>query len=174
MRNKDYLLDTNIAGYLVELKSGKLTEKCKNLQGHLENISADAKLFVSSISIGELHYGFQVAPSHMKDDIKKLCDYFINNLDIIILDVNENTARDYYATIRAKLFNQYSPKDGRKKKRPEEWENPSDSKSLTIQENDIWISAIAQNYNLILVSNDKMNAIKAVVGADLDCEDWLS
>lgn len=174
MRKKDYLLDTNIAGYFAELKSGNATEESKNLEKHLNRIPLDAKIFVSSITIGELQYGYCVASSEKKQEVKKICDYFKNNVNLYILNVDENSARDHYSIIREKLYEKYAPKIGKKKHRIEQWKNPIAADSLGIQENDLWISAIALNYNLILVSNDKMNVIKSVIGKALDFEDWLT
>ncbi|MGR3178386.1 MAG: type II toxin-antitoxin system VapC family toxin [Candidatus Anammoxibacter sp.] len=57
---KDYLLDTNIVGYLAEYKSGIQTDQTNNLGKHFSLLPESTKLFICSISIGELEYGIQV------------------------------------------------------------------------------------------------------------------
>ena len=37
----------------------------------------------------------------------------------------------------------------------------------------LWIASVAIAYNIILVTRDKMNAVKNVVGSDLQFENWL-
>lgn len=93
-----------------------------------------------------------------------------------LLNIDDNIARDYYADLRAKLFIKYGPKNrkrGNYNKRIEEWRDPTTSKLLQIQENDLWIAAVAMAHNLILVTHDKMNAIKSIEGLDLQFENWL-
>lgn len=174
MKMKDYLLDTNIAGHFAELKSGSTSSKSKILAEHLNKISNSSKIFITSISIGEIEYGYQVAPIEKQPDIKKLSE-FLQSGNITILNVDKNIACDSYATIRSKLFEFCAPKVRKnKKKRIEEWIDPTNSKCLQIQENDLWISAVALSYNLILVSNDKMEQLKKILTTDLEFEDWLN
>ena len=59
------------------------------------------------------------------------------------------------------------------KKRIEEWQDPTTSKELQIQENDLWISALAWAYNLILVTDDAMSAILNIAGNDIEFENWI-
>lgn len=170
LTHKDYLLDTNIAGYLAELKSGISSKKTYALSQKLYNIPKESKIFFCSITIGEIEYGYQVSPPHMKNDILLICNYLQGQM---IINIDQNIARETYSILRAKLFEKYAPKSGKKKKRVEEWMDPTTSKQLQIQENDVWISAVAMNLNLILVSEDKLNAIRSVTKGDLEIEQWL-
>jgi len=43
-----------------------------------------------------------------------------------------------------------------------------------MDENDLWIASVAMAHNLVLVTHDKMNAIKNITGSDLRFEDWLT
>jgi predicted nucleic acid-binding protein len=45
------------------------------------------------------------------------------------------------------------------------------SQELGIQENDLWMAAQALEYNLVFVTNDKMERIREVC-ADLQLENW--
>jgi tRNA(fMet)-specific endonuclease VapC len=174
MKQYYYLLDTNIIGFLIEFKSGYISQKTKALEKHWNTLSENTRLFLCPITVGEIEYGLRVAPyseEELRDKIRKE----ISKLDFF--DIDENIARDYYAELRARLFNRYAPKDKKNRrnynKRIEEWRDPTTSKLLQIQENDLWIAAVAMAHNLILVTNDKMEAIKNVASADLRFEDWL-
>ena len=172
---KHYLLDTNILGHLAEYKSGIQTDHAINLRKHISLLHESTRLFICSISIGEIEYGLQVAyPGDLGKlgHIRGLIDPFPINLQLAI---NSDVAKNYYAKLRAKLFEKFAPRD---KKRPqnriEQWREPVTGKELQIQENDLWIASVAMSFNLILVTNDKMNAIKEVIGTDLEIIDWLN
>jgi predicted nucleic acid-binding protein len=51
--------------------------------------------------------------------------------------------------------------------------DPVTSRELGIQENDLWIAAQALEYNLVLVTNDKMDRIRDVC-EDLQVENWTA
>ncbi|MGR3178067.1 MAG: hypothetical protein ACUZ8E_08435 [Candidatus Anammoxibacter sp.] len=89
--------------------------------------------------------------------------------------INSDVAKNYYAKLKAKLFEKFALKEKKSRQnRIEQWRYPSTGKELQIQENDLWIASVAMSFNLILVTNDKMNAIKEVVGTDLEIIDWLN
>jgi tRNA(fMet)-specific endonuclease VapC len=172
MQGKCYLLDTNVLGYLVEVKSGSHSPEAKALEKRLEEIKGK-NVFICCITIGEIEYGLKVAP--YKDSIKQsLTKQMVE--EFYSYSVDNDIAREQYATLRSRLFERYAPKNKRQrsndKKRVEEWIDPTTSKELQVQENDIWIAAVAMAYNFVLVTHDKMNAIKAVVGEDLTIVDW--
>jgi tRNA(fMet)-specific endonuclease VapC len=88
-----------------------------------------------------------------------------------VLDVT-STTRVYYGSIRAALFERYAPRDKRAKRfRLGQLTDPVSELELGIQENDVWIAAQAIEYNLVLVSNDKLTKIRDVAG-DLLLENW--
>ena len=90
-----------------------------------------------------------------------------------ILDVRKTT-RIYYGQIRACLFEKYAPQRGRKGLRPEQLVDPVTAKTLEVQENDIWIAAQALEYNLVLVTHDRMTRLREAVNDILDIEDWAA
>jgi len=171
MSVKYYLLDTNIFSHYPEIKQHDQSAEGKALQENLKKIPQGAKIFLCSVSAGEIEYGLRVAPCAIEehDKIRKFIDSFL------CLSVNRDVATKYYADLRAKIFNLYSPHSRRsKQKRKEELRNPVNSKELQIQENDLWICAVALAHNLILVTHDGMDPIKKVVGSSLQFEDWLA
>lgn len=169
-----YLLDTNILGYYAELKAGCETKESNALQMHLARVPRDAKIFLCPISAGEVEYGLKIGPyretqkQNQARDILNVFPY---------LEINKSIAMEYYADLRAKLYRKFAPisrkNKKRCKKRIEEWMDPTTSEKLQVQENDLWISAVALAYNLILVTHDMMKPIKSVLGAELKVEDWL-
>ena len=173
MKQYYYLLDTNILGSLAELKGGGSSPECKAVEKHWNTLPKDAKIFLCPITIGEVEYGLRVGP-YDKPEQHTLARQTLSAFPL--LNIDDNIARDYYADLRAKLFIKYGPKNrkrGNYNKRIEEWRDPTTSKLLQIQENDLWIAAVAMAHNLILVTHDKMNAIKSIEGLDLQFENWL-
>ena len=73
-----------------------------------------------------------------------------------ILDVNKHTIEPF-SDLRAALFKKYSPRDRRARLRakwPEDLQERTTAKELGVQENDIWIAALAIQYNLVLITGD--------------------
>ena len=170
-----YLLDTNILGYFAELKAGIISPECKALETRWNGLSQPqhARIFLCPITIGEVEYGLRVGPyvrPEQHEQARKILAAFP------VININIDIARDYYAALRAKLHDKYAPKDRKgnsRKKRIREWIDPATDKELQIDENDLWIASVAMAHNLVLVTHDKMNAIKSIVGTDLRFDDWL-
>jgi tRNA(fMet)-specific endonuclease VapC len=102
------------------------------------NIDKAESIFLPIIVVGELHYGVFSSSQVEKNtaDIKKIISRYQ------LLSINEETTR-IYGVIKAALH---------KKGRP-------------IPENDIWIAAIAIQYDLSLVTRD--NHFKEIEGLSL-------
>jgi tRNA(fMet)-specific endonuclease VapC len=176
MKQKDYLLDTNIIRYIHELEAGSQSNECKTLKARLSQLPQNAKIFLSPITVGEVEYGIRVGPYN--DPYKEKYKRLTNILESYpCLSIDSDIARQYYSLLRAKLYNQYAPKSKKDKsnikKRIEEWKDPTTSKDLQIQENDLWISAIALAYNLILVTDDAMIPIINIAGNDIEFVNWI-
>lgn len=158
----NYLIDTNTAGHLALLNSGISEPRLENLKNNLNSLPNDARIFFSVITLGEVEYGLKIGPQAKETEIQLISNFLKSTS---ILEINEGIASDQYASIRAKLFEKFAPKNNKsKKKRIEEWKDPTTSKELGIQENDLWIVATALYYNLILVSDDKMTRLSEVTG----------
>lgn len=91
----------------------------------LLNISSD--VFVPSVAIGELYYG--AYKSHRVEDNRRNIAAFVANRVVINVDID---TADVYGQIKQAL---------RAKGRP-------------IPENDIWIAALAIQFDLVLVTDD--------------------
>jgi predicted nucleic acid-binding protein len=173
--SKDYLLDTNVIAYYAEMKTGCKSEECRNLEDKLAKLSQESKpkLLLCSINIGEIEYGLDVAESkdtYQQKLVRDLIPLFS------LQDIDIHIAKNY-GVLRSRLFNYCAPRKkkqrGSDKKRIEEWIDPATSKELQIQENDLWIAAVAMTYNLILVTHDAMRPIRAIAGSDIEFDDWL-
>ena len=67
MKQKDYLLDTNIIRYIHEMEAGGRTRQCRVLKSRLESLTQTARIFLSPITTGEVEYGLRVGPFHDPD-----------------------------------------------------------------------------------------------------------
>ena len=97
-------------------------------QNVFDNIIKAENIYIPSIVIGELFYGVYNS-ARQKENIEKL-NQFINDANILNCDA---ISGNYYGQIKKQLKNKGNP----------------------IPENDIWIAALAQQYDLKLVSRDK-------------------
>ena len=94
----------------------------------IQKLAEAKETFISNITIGELY--FDAYKSNKVESNIKQIDSFVASS--VILNCDSTTAK-YYGQIKHKLKVKGKP----------------------IPENDIWIAAIAMQYNLILVSRDK-------------------
>ena len=174
MIENGYLLDTNIFSMLARAKSGDTDPNCQSVLKKVVTIEQTAQLFICAITIGEVEYGLKLSTKPnpiVHADVRAIIASFP-----IVYSIDHNIATDYYADIRAKVFTKYAPLGARgkiKSKWPEELTSPTDGKLLGIQENDLWIVAVAMAYNLTLVTADKMEHIqKAINIAEITFENW--
>jgi tRNA(fMet)-specific endonuclease VapC len=174
--DRDYLLDTNMLGYLAEAKAGSSAPKGQQIAQTIARVqNTGRKLFISSITVGECEFGLYASPrvDRSKQDVARAV--LASFPAIMVLPVDTNVAKFSYATLRAALFDKYAPKDRRglaKKKFVGEWTDPTTQKELGVDENDVWIASIAMAYNLTLVSDDRMVKIRDAAGMQLSVENW--
>ena len=157
------MLDTNAASVLWDARH----RDYKKIKSFLNNI-APSPTWVSAIVLAEVEYGLKIAPSidiNRQSDIRNELSKFTH-----ILDVDKHTIYPY-SDLRSELFKKYSPRDrkGRPKaNRPEDLVDRTSSRELGVQENDIWIASQAIQYNLILVTEDRMARLAEVSQALAD------
>lgn len=173
----DFLLDTNMLGYLAEAKSGKTNAETANVKRRVDQIVGEGKrkLFINAITLGEAEYGLRAAPN-VNHDLQKLAREVLGSFGVV-LSVDATAARQYYAAIRAKLFQTCAPKTRRgtaKKTCVEHWIDPETGSKLGIDENDLWIVATAAAHNLTLVTNDRMKKIIEATDSSIRIENWTT
>ncbi len=93
-----------------------------------ENLLHANEVFISSIAIGELYYGAYKS-CHTDNNLRQIDDF---TASCTVLCCNQDTAHEY-GIIKNRLR----------------------EKGMPIPENDIWIAAIARQYDLILITCDK-------------------
>jgi len=152
-----YLLDTNAASILWDARH----RDHRKIKIFLENISS-SPIWISIIVLAEIEYGLKIVPRldvGRQDDIRNEMAKFL-----LILALDKHTVAPY-SDLRAELFKKYAPKDRKGRlttRRPEDLVDRTTAKELGVQENDIWIAAQAIQYNLILVTRDRMSRIAEV------------
>lgn len=143
-----YLLDTT---HCLNLIWGFLDEKLNSL--------GEALISTSVISSGELIFGAYKS-EQANDNIKEVLDFL---MDIIVYEIDSETAV-IYGKLKNAVLERFGPKDRRKRR-------GFKLESLGIKDNDLWISAVAIQNNLILVSGD--NDVMRLNGIEgLRVENW--
>lgn len=153
----DYLLDTNILSMWYDASRPEHTKVIARVDAaRLPDSTTGymARLFVSTVTLGEVGYGHRAAPT---PDPVKQAEYvnFIHKQCPEALDITRHIA-EQYGEIRAWLFDTCSPKSSRSKaKRAEQLLFPATGQELGIDENDLWIAAQAMTHNFVLVTHDR-------------------
>lgn len=165
---RGYLLDTNIVSYW--FTGGSLQHELINTR--IQSLPEGSLLAVSAITLGEIEYGHRVV-SPQETAVQTDFLEFIEERLPTVFSV-EATTRLYYGKLRALLFEKLvSPGKRKTGLRPEQLVDPVTSLELGIQENDLWIAAQALEYNLVLVTADKLQRVRAVA-AELEIENWAA
>ncbi|WP_241177164.1 type II toxin-antitoxin system VapC family toxin [Citrobacter portucalensis] len=171
--SKSYLLDTNILSWLVIGLNNQDSEIGKNVLNNYQAVQA-SNIFICSATTGEIIYGLEVAPPP-NDVLKQKEVQDILDIFKVVFSIDKNIAANHYALLRAKIFKKYAPKDAKQRAKTnyiEEWCDPTTGKNLGINENDVWIAAVALAHNLTLVTADKMDHIISVAPPNLSIENW--
>ncbi|MGA2571078.1 MAG: type II toxin-antitoxin system VapC family toxin [Terracidiphilus sp.] len=92
----EYMLDTDIASYIMKSKSPALMQK-------LQTVPTSA-VCISAITKSEMMYGVEVSPRQQKD--RAALDFFLRHLEV--LDYPAGAAADY-GNIRAALKSRGAP-----------------------------------------------------------------
>ena len=170
-----YLLDTNIVSMLARAKSknGDVDEACQQVLIRAKLVAGTGNAFICSTTVGEIEYGLRLV-SNPDPVVHHEMRAIIESYTIHAID--RHVASDCYAELRARLFKKYAPRDVRgniKNKWIEEMCDLTTGKELGIQENDLWIVAVAMNNRLTLVTADKMEHLKGIVRSDeVAFENW--
>ena len=152
-----YLIDTMFASALWDEGD---TDHASALGFVTKAASSGDLIYVSRISLAEIEYGYKLYAS--KEPERRAKAQVAMQAFRAIRDIGAGTT-EYYSDIRVALFTRFAPRDTRNRIRsirPERLIDQTTGESLGIQENDLWIAAIAAEYNMTLVSGDRMARIK--------------
>jgi len=160
-----YLLDTNVwSDWYNPTKNRKIIERVSKLK-------EPEKPQISIITWGELRFGFNLFSLKQKKQFGDI-EGFIQEKRPFTVNIDDNVTKQY-GILRARLFEKYAPNSKKiKGLRPEQLVDPVTSLTLGIQENDFWIAAQAVNWNLVLVTRDKMDRIRKIACPELIIENW--
>lgn len=153
-----YLLDTNVASWLLDAKH----KRHSDVLSFVNNAGGDSHIYISRVTVAEIQYGYKVyvnVDHTRKQAIEQRLKLFQ------IREIDRHTTEPY-SDIRAALFQQFASKAKKGKatgRKPEELIDNTSGRELGIQENDLWIAAIAVQYNLLLVTQDKMKNIRQAI-----------
>lgn len=165
-----YLIDTQTLCYWID----SLDPRFSRISATIDSLPADAPLYMSTITLGEIRYGQQLDPSGVGPR-RAAFEKSIQDLLPRFLEITRHTAEPY-GRIRASLANRFAPKEGwNKKRRAEQMTDPLTGMYLGIDENDLWIVAQAVERRLVLVTADKMTRIRDAVRElfpDFQTENW--
>ena len=170
-----YLLDTSMLGkFYDDRPDWCVDDPTRRFRAHLERVR-DARFVICAVTIGEVEYGLESAPPDFPEEKRQHIRSAVRNFEIVY-DISSHTASPYYAQARAKLFQKFAlkPVRGRRAKarHVEDLLETDGAKPLGIQENDLWIASVAMEYNMVLVTGDKLSRITEVC-PELRVENWL-
>lgn len=165
----EYLLDTNIVSYLTD----KSRTEHQIVKGFITKLGSN-KIAISCITTGEIQYGCELhlkhAPARVEEIKGELQKYSM------VYKIDKHVA-DIWSVIRAGLYEKYSERNsrGQVKKIPvEDLYDFTTSKSLGIQENDLWIVAIVANHKLKFLTHDKkLNRILEIAKQKYPDIEWI-
>ena len=165
---RGYLFDTNILDYWFD----DHRPEHENVIRRMNAIDPHSPLRISAISLGEIEYGHRCV-SAADTAIQLTFKEFVATRLPRVLTVDRSTSV-HYGQIRARLFRKFAAKNDRKSLRTCQLVDPVTERSLGIQENDLWIAAQASEFNLVLVTHDRMERIRDVASDLLVVEDWAA
>jgi tRNA(fMet)-specific endonuclease VapC len=116
-------------GYLFDTVTCSRWRRDRVLRQKVEALSAEATLYTSVISVGELAFGIPKAPQEHQERLRQRTQEMLARFHSI-LEVTRAVA-ETYGTIVAQV-----------------------SPGYHIGQNDYWIAAIALTHNLVLITND--------------------
>ena len=161
---RDFLLDTQIIRYWYD---GDCTQHAAVI-GNIESLKKlarpsehEAKLLVSVVTLGEIEFGHRVQTGSFAKKQEAYLRFVRQELPAS-LELTDDAVKAY-GEIRGRLFDKCAPREKRRKGlRPEQLTDPISSLELQIQENDLWLCAQAVGHGMVLVTNDRMHAIREV------------
>ena len=172
---EDHALD----GYLLDTVS--VSEWFRRNRGVCERIAAlpeGAPVWISVITLGEIAYGHRLVADQNTETQTAFLTAVTGAFPHVAC-ISRSTVEPY-GRLRALVFGKWGTRDKRnrvKERWPEELRDMTTARELGIQENDLWIAALAIEYNLVLVTHDKLTRIREAAELkpmNLRIEDWVA
>ena len=160
------MFDTNIWGYWFD--ADRYPDEHRNIQKHLNELPANARIGISVITWGEISVGLKEnAEEQPSVQVRHL--QFIRAKNPWVGRISTHTAEEY-GRLRGRLRDNVLKR--KKSLRAEELVDRFTWLELGSLENDLWIAAQAIANNLTLVTNDELKEIHEAAGEDLHTENW--
>lgn len=147
-----YLLETTFLSAILDPRDPRNADAVALLNG----LDAEAPKFVPVIALAELSFGcklFEAFEGATPPDLLRIAAEAANRPR---LDVTYETAEEY-GQLRANLAKKYLTKAFRRD-RPrwiENWQDKATGQALQIDENDLWMCALARERDMVLVTADR-------------------
>ena len=173
----DYLLDTNIVRYWYDTRCpehAKVLARVQTIRQSDPQTQYVPRLFISVVTVGEIEYGHRVTAT---PNVSKQFEYltFVREQCPEPLDIIAHVG-EHYGELKAWLMNNCSPKWMRTRaRRLKELVDPTTAEELGADENDLWITAQAMTFNLVLVTHDSgghFGNLLRQFATTLRVEDW--
>jgi predicted nucleic acid-binding protein len=169
---------SSVEGYLLDTVTVSEWFRGERVRQHIAALPEGAPLWISAITLGEIEYGHRLVADQNTEIQRQFLREIASAFPHVVC-VSPNTAEPY-SRLRALLFGKWAPRDKRNRVKhcwPEELRDITTAKELRIQKNDLWIAALAIEYNLVLVTHDKMTRIREAAELkpmNLRVEDWVA
>ena len=144
----ELLLDTNFVSVLYDPRR----DKHAAVIAHAQAFDADDLVLLSAVVLAELRYGLEVAVragqavEHFRHTVETAGTY-------PVAEVGKHTA-EAYGEVKARLAAHYLDLSRRSPRWLEDWQVRGSTKTLQIDENDLWLVAQAIERNRRLVTTD--------------------
>jgi predicted nucleic acid-binding protein len=132
--------------------------------GHFTACPPEHIIWVCPISLAEIECGLRITTT-TDPNRRTACRRFIEENVLDAVRQIETTTRDSYATIMERIWRSHPPASSRVKTQ----QHLSD---LGVDVNDVWITAVALEHGLILLTDDRMAVIRACV-PEVTIQNWL-
>jgi predicted nucleic acid-binding protein len=154
-----FLVDTNVASVLFDAKH----KRHEAVRDFFEK--EDGRIYIPVVTWGEIRYGYKVHTG-VDEERGRVIESRMKKYEVC--NIGKHTSEPY-SRIRAHLFREYASRDKKgktKQKRPESLVDKTTGLELGIQENDLWIVAIAAERNCVFVTMDRMQRLREIVGIE--------
>lgn len=133
----------------------------------IDSLPPEALKMVSAVSLGELQFGINFAEFAGSTRLDEYRDRLRTVREYTCLGISQHTA-DEYAALKGKLAAKVQRNASARLPRwIEDWVDMGSGKRLQIDENDLWICAIAKERDLTVVTGDGDMRVLASVDQDL-------
>lgn len=143
-----HLLDTNVISVLFDTRRPNHAA----VRAAIDAIGRDEPQYVSAVVMAELRYGMQAA-ARAGQDVSHIRQALGQADHCPLAEVGRHTA-EAYGDVKARLAHHWLDLRKRPPRWLEEWKDRASSKTLQVDENDLWLVAQAIERNYCLITTD--------------------